>query len=60
MGHFDFLSIFLFSRNFIALTGLKIAVKIAVNVPGRNAAEQILFGHQMIAERPRNRFRAAT
>jgi hypothetical protein len=56
IGHFGFLSIFLFFRNFIA----RAAPKIAINSRGRNAAESFHFRHQMIAESPRNRFRAAT
>jgi hypothetical protein len=46
MGHFGFLSIFLFSRNLTARrTG-----KIAVNSRGRNAAELVHFRHRIIAE----------
>jgi hypothetical protein len=56
MGHFGFFSIFLFSRNILARPGSKIAV----NSRGRNTAKSIHFCHRMIAESPRNRFRAAT
>jgi hypothetical protein len=41
MGHFGFLSIFLFLRNIVARS----TIKIAVNFPGRNAADRILFRH---------------
>jgi hypothetical protein len=56
MGHFGFLSIFLFLRNIITSS----APKIAVNSRGCNAAESVRFRHRMLAESPRNRFRAAT
>jgi hypothetical protein len=56
MGHFGFFSIFLFSRNLTA----RPADKIAVNSRGCNAAEPVHFRHRIIAESPRNRFRAAT
>jgi hypothetical protein len=56
MGHFGFFSIFLFSRNILARPGQQIAV----NSRGRNTAKSIHFCHRMIAESPRNRFRAAT
>jgi hypothetical protein len=56
MGHFGFLSIFLFLRNFLALP----AGKIAVNSRGCNTAKSVHFRHRMIVESPRNRFRAAT
>jgi hypothetical protein len=56
VGHFGFLSIFLFSRNFLAQP----ADKIAVNSRGGNAAVWLHFRHRMIAESPRNRFRSAT
>jgi hypothetical protein len=56
MGHFGFLSIFLFLRNFLAWP----AGKIAVNSRGCNAAVWFHFRHRLIAESPRNGFRAAT
>jgi hypothetical protein len=56
MGHFRFLSIFLFLRNIITSS----APNIAINFRGRNAAEAFRFRHRMIAELPRNRFLAAT
>jgi hypothetical protein len=56
MGHFEFLSIFLFLRNFLARPG----VKIAVNSRDRNKAVGLHFRHGIIAESSRNRFRAAT
>jgi hypothetical protein len=56
MGHFGFLSIFLFLRNFLA----RPASKIAVNSRGCNTAVWLHFGHVMPAESPRNRFLAAT
>jgi len=56
MGHFRFLSIFLFLRNIIT-SG---SPKIAINFRGRNAAESFHFRHRMIAELPRNRFLVAT
>jgi hypothetical protein len=56
MGHFRFLSIFLFLRNIIASS----APNIAINFRGRNTAESFHFRHRMIAELPRNRFLAAT
>jgi hypothetical protein len=55
MRHFGFLSISLFSRNFLAQP----ADKIAVNSRGGNAAVWLHFRHRMIAESPRNRFRSA-
>jgi hypothetical protein len=56
MGHFGLFSILLFSRNILARPGSKIAV----NSRGRNTAKPFHFRHRMIAESPRNRFRAAT
>jgi hypothetical protein len=56
IGHFGFLSIFLFSRNFVA----RPASKIAVNSRGRNTAGSFHFRHRIIAELPRNSFLAAT
>jgi hypothetical protein len=56
MGHFGFFSIFLFSRNILA----RPASKIAVNSRGCNTAKPLHFRRRMIAESPRNRFRAAT
>jgi len=56
MGHFGFLSIFLFSRNFLARPGNKIAV----NSRGRNTAVWLHFRHRIIAESPCNRFDNAT
>jgi hypothetical protein len=56
MGHFGFLSIFLFSRNILA----RLASKIAINSRGCNAAALLHFRHRIIAESPRNRFLAAT
>jgi hypothetical protein len=55
MGHFRFLPIFLFSRNILA----RPADKIAVNSRGCNTAELVHFRRRIIAESPRNRFRAA-
>jgi hypothetical protein len=55
MGHFEFLSFFLFSRNFLA----RRADKIAVNSQGCNAAVWFHFRHGISAESPRNRFRTA-
>jgi hypothetical protein len=56
MGHFRFLSIFLFLRNIIASS----APNIAINFRGRNTAESFHFRHRMIAKSPRNSFLAAT
>jgi hypothetical protein len=55
MGHFRFLSIFLFLRNIVT----RPARKIAVNSRGGNAAVWFHFRHGIIAESPRNRFRTA-
>jgi quinol-cytochrome oxidoreductase complex cytochrome b subunit len=55
LGHFGFLSIFLFFRNIIT----QAALKIAVNSRGGNAAESVHFRHRIGAESPRNRFRDA-
>jgi hypothetical protein len=55
MGHFRFLSIFLFLRNFLT----RPAGKIAVNSRGCNTAVSVHFRHRMIAESPRNRFLTA-
>jgi hypothetical protein len=56
MGHFVFLIIFLFLRNIIA----PVALKIAVNSRGCNAALSIHFRHGIHAESPRNCYLAAT
>jgi hypothetical protein len=56
IGHFRFLSIFLFSRNFLAEPD----GKIAVNSRGGNAAVPLHFRHRIIGESPRNRFGVAT
>jgi len=50
MGHFVFLSIFLFLRNFITQR----ALKIAINFRGRNTAKSFHFRHGIHAESPRN------